>query len=89
MRKILVHLFGQQMDPTMIYYDNQICIKLSDNPVFHDRSKHIDIQYHYLRDYVQRRIMLLKYIPREKRDVDIKTKALPRCKLEFHIGRIG
>jgi len=31
------------MDPTVIYCDNQSCIKLSENPVFHDRSKHIDI----------------------------------------------
>ena len=43
MRKILVGLFGQQMDPTVICCDNQSCIKLSENPVFHDRSKHIDI----------------------------------------------
>eukprot|EP00253_Pinus_taeda_P033816 PITA_33816 len=43
MRKILVGLFGQRMDPTMIYCDNQSCIKLYENPVFHDRSKHIDI----------------------------------------------
>ena len=43
MRKILVGLFGQLMDPTMIYYENQSCIKLSKNLVFHDWSKHIDI----------------------------------------------
>eukprot|EP00253_Pinus_taeda_P031373 PITA_31373 len=43
MRKILVGLFGQRMDPTVIYCDNQSCIKLSENPIFHDRSKHIDI----------------------------------------------
>jgi len=43
MRKILVGLFSQQMDPNMIYYDNQSCIKLSKNPGFHDRSKNIDI----------------------------------------------
>ncbi len=43
MRKILVGLFGQRMDPTVINCDNQSCIKLSENPVFHDRSKHIDI----------------------------------------------
>jgi hypothetical protein len=41
MRKILVGLFGQRMDPTVIYCDNQSCIKLSENPVFHDRSKHM------------------------------------------------
>eukprot|EP00253_Pinus_taeda_P004261 PITA_04261 len=43
MRKILVGLFGQRMDPTVIYCDDQSCIKLSENPVFHDKSKHIDI----------------------------------------------
>ena len=58
-RKILVGLFDQRMDPTVIYCDNQSCIKLSENPVFHDRSKHIDIRYHHLRDCVVRRIMLL------------------------------
>eukprot|EP00253_Pinus_taeda_P005743 PITA_05743 len=59
MWKILVSLFDQRMDPTVIYCDNQSCIKLSENLVFHDRSKHIDIQYHHLRDFVARRIMLL------------------------------
>jgi len=62
MRKIHVGLFGQMMDPTMIYCDNQSCIKLFEIPVFHDRSKHIDIRYHHLRDCVQRRIILLQYI---------------------------
>jgi len=60
MRKIFVGLFGHMMDPTVIYYDNQSCIKLSENLVFHDRSKHIDISYHHLRDYVHRQIMLIK-----------------------------
>ena len=43
MRKILVELFGSHLDPTVIYCDNQSCIKLSVNLVFHDRSKHINI----------------------------------------------
>eukprot|EP00253_Pinus_taeda_P008895 PITA_08895 len=42
-RKILVGLFGQQMDAIVIYCDNQSCIKLYDSRVFHDRFKHIDI----------------------------------------------
>jgi hypothetical protein len=43
MRKILIGLFGSHLDPTVIYCDNQSCIKLSINPMFHDVSKHIDI----------------------------------------------
>eukprot|EP00253_Pinus_taeda_P020272 PITA_20272 len=89
MRKILVGLFGSLLEPTVIYCDNQSCIKLSANPVFHDRSKHIDIRYHHIRDCVQRRIMLLSYIPTENQDADILMKALTRSKFEYHRGRIG
>eukprot|EP00253_Pinus_taeda_P021310 PITA_21310 len=89
MRKILVELFRSHLDPTVIYSDNQSCIKLSANPVFHDRSKHIDIRYHHIRDCVQRRIMLLSYIPAEDQDADILTKALTRRKFEYHRDRIG
>ena len=88
MRKILVGLFGSHLDPTVLHCDNQSCIKLSINNVFHDRSKHIDIQYHHIRDCVERKIMLLQYIPTEDQDVDILTKALTRRKFEYHRGRI-
>jgi hypothetical protein len=50
MRNILVVLFGSHLDLTMIHCDNQSFIKLSINPVFHDRSKNIDIRYHHLID---------------------------------------
>eukprot|EP00253_Pinus_taeda_P025793 PITA_25793 len=57
--------------------------------LFHDRSKHINIRYHHIRDYVQQRIMLLSYIPTEDQDADILTKALTRRKFKYHRGRIG
>ena len=60
----------------MIHCGNQSCIKLSINLVFHDRSKHIDIQYHHLKDCVQIIIMLPWYIPTKDQDVDILTKVL-------------
>ena len=51
--KLLVALFGQKVETTVIHCDNHSCIKLSENPVFHDRSKHIDIIYHFIKDCVQ------------------------------------
>jgi hypothetical protein len=48
LRKLLVGLFGVQLRPTMIYCDNHSCIKIYENPVFHDRSKHIEICYHFI-----------------------------------------
>ena len=88
MRKILVGLFDSHLDPTVIHCDNHSCIKLSVNPMFHDRSKHIDIRHHHIRNCVQRKIMLLQYIPTEDQDADILTKALTRRKFEYHRGRI-
>ena len=68
---------------------NQSCIKILINPMFHDRSKHIDIYYRHIRYSVQRKIMLLQYIPTEDQDADILTKALTKSKFEYHRGKIG
>ena len=53
-RKLLSNLFDLHLDATCIYFDNQSCVKLSENPVFHDKSKHIEIKYHYIRHMVHR-----------------------------------
>ena len=50
LRKMLSGLFDLQLEATCIYYDKQSCIKLPKNLVFHDKSKHIEIKYQYIRD---------------------------------------
>jgi hypothetical protein len=52
LRKLLTCLFNLETEATMILCDNQSCIKMTENPVFHDRLKHIEIRYHYIRDMV-------------------------------------
>jgi hypothetical protein len=51
LRKLLADLFEHAMDSTIIH-DGNSCVKISDNPVFHDKLNHIDIKYHYIRDMV-------------------------------------
>jgi hypothetical protein len=75
-------LFSQELEATVIHCDNQSCIKLSENPVFHDRSKHIDIRYHFIRDCVQRGVVRLDYIQTDEQMADIFTKALNSQKFE-------
>ena len=48
-------LSGQEMNSNVIFFDNQSCIKLFENPVFHDKSKNIDIWYHFICNYVLKR----------------------------------
>jgi hypothetical protein len=52
---ILVDLFVHEMDSTVIHCDNQSYVKISYNHVFHNKSKHIEIKYHYIRYMVQRK----------------------------------
>ena len=54
LRKLLAGLFGDVLETTTIHCDNQSCVNLLENPVYHDRSKHIEMRYQYLRDTVQK-----------------------------------
>jgi hypothetical protein len=51
-RKLLARIFDLELEPTLIHYDNQSCVKLTKNPLFHDRSKNIEIKYHYIQNMV-------------------------------------
>ena len=61
-------------------FSTHSCIKLSKNPVFHDKSKHIQIRYHFIRKYVQRGVVRLQYVPTDEQVADILTKALDKGK---------
>ena len=89
LHKLILNLLKKQIETTKIMCDNQSCIKLSENPVFHDRLKHIDIRYHFIRDYVQRGAVQLKYIPIGEHVADILTKALGKIKFTYFVENMG
>ena len=64
----------------VVYCDNSSAIDISKNPVQHFKTKHIEIRYHFIRDFVERKIVCLKYIPTECQNADIFTKPLDRNK---------
>jgi hypothetical protein len=73
----------------LIHCDNQSCVKLSENPVFHDRSKHIEIKYHFIRDMVQKGAVKLQYISTDEQIADILTKPLSKVKFEYFRDKLG
>jgi hypothetical protein len=89
LHKILIDLFDHEMDPTTIHGDNQRCVKLSKNLVFHDRSKHIEIKYHYIKDMVQRKTVHVQYLSTHEHIADIFTKPLAKTKFEYFRERLG
>ena len=59
LRRLMSGLFGLGLGAICIWCDNQSCMKFSENSMFHDRSKHIEIEYHYIIYMVQRGAMRL------------------------------
>ena len=76
MRKLLSEFSFTIQEPIDIYTDNQSAIKILENDCQHDRSKHIEIKYHFIRDEIKRKRVLLKWIDTENQVADIFTKGL-------------
>ena len=60
----------------VVYCDNSSAIDIFKNPVQHSMTKHIEIRYHFIRDLVERKIVVLEYIPIERRNADIFIEPL-------------
>ena len=65
----------------MIYCDNLNSIQLAKNPVFHTRTKHIKVHYHFVRELVLSGEVELQYVPTDRQTTDIFTKPLGLDKL--------
>jgi hypothetical protein len=89
LRKLLSGLFKERLETTVIHCDNQSCLKLTENPVFHDRSKHIEMKHHFIRDMVQRCTIKLQYIRTKEQIAYILTKSLSLGKFLYFRDKLG
>jgi Reverse transcriptase (RNA-dependent DNA polymerase) len=89
LRKILEDVGQEQQQPTQIYCDNQSAIAIAKNPVFHGRSKHIDIKLHFIRDLVAEKIVELKFVTSANQKADVLTKTLVLSTFETLRMKLG
>jgi hypothetical protein len=78
--RLLGGLLGIPTPKVNLLVDNKSAIALSKNPVHHDRSKHIDIRYHFIRDCVDRGEVDIDHVSTAEHLADILTKALGRVR---------
>ena len=66
----------------------KVPLALAKNPVHHQRSKHIDIRYHFVRDEVQKGHVDLRYVPTEDNVADVFTKPVSKPRLAKFIKHL-
>eukprot|EP00253_Pinus_taeda_P025888 PITA_25888 len=83
MRRMLKSLCQEQAKGTVFFCDNSSAIALSNNFVFHKRTKHIDTKFHYIRELVDNGEIVLKHCRTQEQVADILTKPLSQKSFEF------
>ena len=89
LKRILKDLGVSIMDPIRIFYDNMGSIYLARNPMFHARTKHILVHYHFIRERMQAGEIDLQHISMNLQVVDIFTKASGDDKLGKFASGLG
>ncbi|KAM1597014.1 hypothetical protein ACFX1R_033897 [Malus domestica] len=82
--------FGElQTEATPVHCDNTTAIAITKNPVFHQKTKHIDRRYHFIKDALQEGIIDLIYCPTEEQLADIFTKPLTKDRFNLLRSKLG
>ena len=88
LRGLLSALGFPQTSPTPLHADNTGAIRITENPVFHERTKHIEVDCHFIRDEYTRDVISLPHVSTEFQFADIFTKGLPRPRHQFLVSKL-
>lgn len=80
---------GLKQSEYVVFCDSQSAMDLSKNSMYHARTKHIDIRYHWLRDVIEEKRMKLKKVHTDKNSADMLTKVVPGSKVELCSKLVG
>lgn len=89
LRKLLTQITGISIQPVTLFIDNKSAIDLAKNPVFHGRSKHIDVRFHFIRECIENGDIVVKHVCSEEQKADPLTKALSAANFERRRNMLG
>ena len=88
LKQFLQELGLQQME-YVVYCDSQSAIDLSKNSMYHARTKHIDVRYHWIREKIEDESMQVEKISTNENPADMLTKVVTRDKFELCKELVG
>ena len=88
-RKLLRELDFPQKGPCNLFCDNKAAISISGNPVQHDRTKHVEIDRHFIKEKLEKGIISLPFVRSKEQLADILTKAVSSETFDDAISKLG
>jgi len=88
LRGLLTEIGFPQSNPTPLHADNTSAIQIATNPVYHERTKHIEVDCHYIREAVDKRVITLPHVSSDLQIADVFTKSMARQRHQFLVGKL-
>ena len=90
LKNLLMELTIKVKSPSIMYCDNQdVAIYIAHNPGFHERTKHIEIDCHFIRESVMTREIVTQHVKSEDQVGDIFTKAVNKSIFHYLCSKLG
>ncbi|CAH9097348.1 unnamed protein product [Cuscuta epithymum] len=89
LRNLLHSLGVTQSGPVRLFCDNQAALHIASNPVYHERTKHIELDCHFIRDHIQADTIAPSYTSTIDQPADLLTKALGVQQFSYLLGKMG
>ena len=87
--KLFKELGVEVHTPVTIYSDSKSAIQIAANPVLHERTKHIELDCHFIREKIQNGLVQTQYLNTKEQEADMLTKGLGKTQHEYLLSKFG